>query len=931
MTNSNVKYQAYDPQLHKFKKANLYYDYSDFSNIEEIGEGKFGKVYRAERRNSEQYFALKSLKFDNDNLEEIIREINLQRTVDVHNKVIRFHGITKTKSENLLVMDYADCGSLQDYLEKKFNNLTWNNKYELAFQLACAVSFLHDRRIVHRDLNATNVLIHQNNIKLANFGLLKRIKRVPESQLFDAIPYIDPQKFIDKNFSLNEKSDVYSIGVLLWVISSGKKPFRDVSYDYDLGIKISKGHREKIVPSTPIDYSKLYTECWDNEPSIRPVINEVVEKLKKIKKKSNYFNMNTNSENITEESNKINLNIKSITCGDCDEHKSGNIIFQIKIMQHTSHKLMINSFSSLLNLNDKLSNIREKLKKDNAKMNDTLSFANSLMAEIAREDEEQIILKEIIDAKNDTLYLIKPDYDFLINKLKLEYGRTIPLDRAGKKAFKIKDCKVTLIVDEPKYSKIDLNEEQIKKDIYLTTDIDTNQRTNNDSTCTVIEYSKVSLNFKTEPDPEFVKAVVDAIESKDPRKFRKITEEFGKFVPKEEVILGARAYFVDANSGDSSKKYTRYTNFKLIGGKKFISKDFNEKEWLNSLEEFRNWECIKIKNPISVFYLLPEDLRKEILSLVGKKILYLSTESYEYKLLKPGSHEILELKNIPKDILEILKDKAADCSIFATVVDEKNNDIFNCQIFWPPNQEPKLIIHCIQKKFKERKCKLKIMLMIVGYDVTFNFDRPDFNIHFKIERHYFHASDIQTKKYILETDSAHCFGIPVLRKLDDSNNSLIIGHHFYNSGNDKNERTGLCTFSYCLKNNRFAYLPDFTFHTLVILNYSSNYSGMSSLYHIKFINNFLTRHNSLSPKFISLYSTKENNYGPILAKQKSNDLNGVKIKYFNFTKDKCKNKISKHNFKYAYFDPSQDKDLITYMKNLKMKSNLLVYDRKFCI
>lgn len=54
--------------------------------------------------------------------------------------------------ENLLVMDYADCGSLQDYLEKKFNNLTWNNKYELAFQLACAVSFLHDRRIVHRDL-----------------------------------------------------------------------------------------------------------------------------------------------------------------------------------------------------------------------------------------------------------------------------------------------------------------------------------------------------------------------------------------------------------------------------------------------------------------------------------------------------------------------------------------------------------------------------------------------------------------------------------------------------------------------------------------------------------------------------------------------------------------------------------------------------------
>lgn len=103
------------------------------------------------------------------------------------------------------------------------------------------------------------MLVHQNNIKLANFGLLKRIKTVSESQLFGVIPYIDPQKFIDKNFSLNERSDVYSIGVLLWEISSGKRPFCDESYDCNLGKKILRGHREKIVPGTPIEYSKLYT------------------------------------------------------------------------------------------------------------------------------------------------------------------------------------------------------------------------------------------------------------------------------------------------------------------------------------------------------------------------------------------------------------------------------------------------------------------------------------------------------------------------------------------------------------------------------------------------------------------------------------------------------------------------------------------------
>ncbi|GBB83465.1 hypothetical protein RclHR1_01020006 [Rhizophagus clarus] len=600
------------------------------------------------------------------------------------------------------------------------------------------------------------------------------------------------------------------------------------------------------------------------------------------------------------------LNIDSITC---DEHNSNDII-QIEIIDHALDKLIKNSFSSLLHLNDNLSKIREKLKKDNDKIDDTLSFANSSKAEIAREDEDKIILKEILDAKSsNTLYLMTPNYDFLISKLKLEYGRTKSLERANKKAFKIKDYEITIVADKPVSTKINLEECQfLEKDIFLFADIDPNKKPSSNATCTVIEYSKVLLKFKREPNPEFIKAVKDAIESKDLRKIKKITEEFGKFIPKEEVILGARAYFVDTNTSDSSKNCTRYANLKLIGGNKFLSKDFNEIEWLNSLGEFRNWDCIKIKNPISIFYLLPENLRKEILSLTGKQILYLNTESYEYNLIKSESHKILGLKNIPKDILEILQDKVADCSIFATVVDKNkaNDNIFNCKILWPLNQDPKLVIHCIQKKFRERKCKLKIMLMIVGYDVNFNFDSPDFNIQFKVERHNFNASISRTKKILLESDSSICFGIPVLRKLDDMNNSLIIGHHFYNTKINENERTGLYTFSYCLKRNLFTNFPDFTFHTL-IMDSGSNYSDMASLKHSKFINNLLTKRVPLRPKFISLYSTKEINCDLIFPKQQTNELNGVIIKYFNFInrKDKCKYKTLEDSFKCAYFDLNQ--------------------------
>jgi serine/threonine protein kinase len=58
-------------------------------------------------------------------------------------------------------MEYADAGTLKDYLKENFNNLTWDDKYNLAYQLACAVSCLHNEGIVHRDL--VIYLLYENN------------------------------------------------------------------------------------------------------------------------------------------------------------------------------------------------------------------------------------------------------------------------------------------------------------------------------------------------------------------------------------------------------------------------------------------------------------------------------------------------------------------------------------------------------------------------------------------------------------------------------------------------------------------------------------------------------------------------------------------------------------------------------------------------
>ena len=116
------------------------------------------------------------------------------------------------------------------------------------------------------------MLIHQNTIKLADFGLSKRIEAATESKskLFGVIPYVDPKIFNRRRsssdqatqiYSLNEKSDVYSVGVLLWEISNGQPPFyvEGEGYDVGLALEILQGLRETVVPDTPENYMKIYT------------------------------------------------------------------------------------------------------------------------------------------------------------------------------------------------------------------------------------------------------------------------------------------------------------------------------------------------------------------------------------------------------------------------------------------------------------------------------------------------------------------------------------------------------------------------------------------------------------------------------------------------------------------------------------------------
>ncbi|CAB4480106.1 unnamed protein product [Rhizophagus irregularis] len=229
-----------------------YYEYSDFKNIQPIGKGASGSVTRATWKDTTtRFFALKSFNNDKQTHKEIVKELTLHRKVDIHENILRFYGISSVEPDEMnqmkkyyLVLEYADSDTLNTYLNNHFDELNWNDKLRLAFQLTSAVECIHCCGIIHRDLHAKNILIHQKN----------------------------------KGFD----------------------------YDVQLSIAIINGLREEIIDKTPVEYSNLYKECWKNEPNNRPNIQKVVLTLKAIisPKQDNTINENFSEESVSDSSEK---------------------------------------------------------------------------------------------------------------------------------------------------------------------------------------------------------------------------------------------------------------------------------------------------------------------------------------------------------------------------------------------------------------------------------------------------------------------------------------------------------------------------------------------------------------------------------------------------------------------------------------------------
>ncbi|KAK4837216.1 hypothetical protein QYF36_003706 [Acer negundo] len=271
----------------------------NFSSEMEIGRGQFGRVYKAVL--PDQTVAVKKLSPQSKQvIDQIGREVYTLKTVKHHNLVEFLDGYFK-RGLHLLIYEYMENRSLAFALFDSKSNLLldWNTRFNICLAIAEALKYLHEDsrlKIVHRNIKPSNILLDKElNAKVSDFGLAKIYEDENLNLAIgagDTLVYMAPEYATVK--VVTEKADVYSYGIVLLEIVSGKrdadfKSDQETVYLIDKACLLhSKGKLVNLIDEKLLTYNRdqaltildIAILCIDRSPSRRPTMSGVVSVLK---------------------------------------------------------------------------------------------------------------------------------------------------------------------------------------------------------------------------------------------------------------------------------------------------------------------------------------------------------------------------------------------------------------------------------------------------------------------------------------------------------------------------------------------------------------------------------------------------------------------------------------------------------------------------
>ena len=197
--------------------------------IEKVGGGGMALVYKARCKLLNRFVAVKILRPDFTNDEEFIKRFKIEAQAAAslsHPNIVSIYDVGNEEDIHYIVMEYIDGATLKEYIEEK-GALDWKEAVNISIQICLAIKHAHENNIVHRDIKPHNILFTKEGmIKVTDFGIARAVTSSTITMVggtIGSVHYFSPEQA--RGGFTDEKSDIYSLGIVLYELLTGTLPF----------------------------------------------------------------------------------------------------------------------------------------------------------------------------------------------------------------------------------------------------------------------------------------------------------------------------------------------------------------------------------------------------------------------------------------------------------------------------------------------------------------------------------------------------------------------------------------------------------------------------------------------------------------------------------------------------------------------------------
>ncbi len=394
-----------------------------YKQVKLLGQGSFGKAFLVVNTVDNKLYVIKTMILEEMNEKEQ-KEAYLEAKILEklkHPNIIKFIEVfrsTKPVAVLNIVMDYADGGDMQKKIkEQKKKNKYFAEKVIIDWftQICLALKHIHDKKILHRDLKSQNIFLTENGlIKLGDFGIAKCLNFTMEkaSTIVGTPYYLSPE--IVQNQPYSFKSDIWSLGVLLYEMMCLKMPFEASSLPL-LSLKISRGAFLPVPSIYSEELRALVKQLLNVDASKRPSINEILS-MNFIRKRIKDF------LNEVEYSNEFSVQILENYNILQQGSKVTNEIQVIK--NNSSNPIVIKQNSNITN-SDNISKKGSEIYPQGNTTQPVISNTDNLSSSPLKDKDKDTKIKEFFDKKKSQ----KKD---VLNIVDMSKENKIPCEKAEK-------------------------------------------------------------------------------------------------------------------------------------------------------------------------------------------------------------------------------------------------------------------------------------------------------------------------------------------------------------------------------------------------------------------------------------------------------------------------------------------------------------------